>query len=120
MTSPFFGPRSRRRHPRLEVLDIVQGRLVPTDTPIVIRDLSVGGFSAESSVAFPPRTRHHFRFTTRGGSVVLLEASAVHCRLVAASELGMSYITGFEFVGRERADEAIAVLLDAVTVESSE
>jgi hypothetical protein len=87
---------------------------------VVIRDLSLGGFSTESHVAFPPRTRHHFRFTTRGGSVVLLEASAVHCRLVAANELGLCYVTGFEFVSHERADEGIAMLLDAVMVESAE
>jgi hypothetical protein len=118
MATEYSGSRSRRRHPRLEVLNRVEGRLVPSDLAIVVRDISLGGFSAESPVAFPPRTRHHFRFTSRSGPVVQLEASSIHCRLVAANELGQRYITGFEFVTDEHADEALTLLLESLAEAS--
>ncbi len=106
---------NRRRYPRLEVLDQIEGELVPLDVPVTLRDLSHGGFSIVSSNPFPPGTMHHFRFTAAVDAVVLLDATAVHCRLTSASASGeFSYITGFEFVSAEHTEDAIAVLLDTL------
>lgn len=111
-STPF---RTRRRFPRLEVLGLVEGRRVPLDVPLVIRDLSQGGFSAESPVPFPPGTHHHFRFTTIAQNEVSIDATSVHCRLASADSDGhYTYITGFEFLGDETTDKTIATLIDAL------
>jgi hypothetical protein len=107
--------RSRRRFPRLEVLGVVEGRRVPLDVPLTVRDLSQGGFSTESTVPFPPGSHHQFRFTTAAHQEVTLAATVVHCRLAAASDDGQfTYITGFEFHSDESTDSSIASLIDTL------
>jgi hypothetical protein len=107
--------RSRRRFPRLEVLGLVEGRRVPLDVPLTMRDLSQGGFSAESTVPFPPGTHHQFRFTTATAHEVTLAATVVHCRLATARPDGQfTYITGFEFHSDESTDTSIASLMDTL------
>ena len=93
----------------------MEGRLVPLDVPLVIRDLSQGGFSAESAKPFPPGTHHQFRFTTAAGDEVPLAATVIHCRLASAAPDGeFTYITGFEFQTSETADKSISKLMDTL------
>ncbi len=107
--------RSRRRYPRIEVLGVIDGHRVPLDVPLTVRDLSQGGFSAESAVPFPPGTHHHFRFTTAMAQEVTLVATAVHCRLASAGADGQfTYISGFEFHSDETTDAAIETLIDTL------
>lgn len=107
---------SRRRFPRLEVMGRVEGQLVPLDLPLVLRDLSRGGFSCESTVPFPPGTAHQFRFTTPAGAVVTLEASAIHCRLTRVDADGQhAYISGLEFQSSEATDQAVSILVDTLS-----
>jgi hypothetical protein len=107
--------RSRRRYPRLEVLGLVEGQRIPLDTHLTVRDLSVGGFSAESAVPFPPGSKHHFLFTTALGEEVVLSATSIHCRLATADANGhFTYITGFEFHSSEATDRSIASLVDTL------
>lgn len=108
--------RSRRRFPRLEVLGLVEGKRIPLDVPMTVRDLSQGGFSAESSVPFPPGTHHHFRFTTIDQHEVSLDATSVHCRLASVTHDGHhTYITGFEFVSTDATDQSVAALVDTLS-----
>jgi hypothetical protein len=108
--------RSRRRFPRVEVLGMVEGQRIPLDVPMKIRDLSQGGFSAESSVPFPPGTQHHFRFVALNHNEVRLQATAVHCRLASLDADGhYTYITGFEFQPDESSDKSIAAIIDTLT-----
>ena len=107
---------SRRRFPRLQVMGRVEGQVMPLDVPLIVRDLSRGGFSCESTVPFPPGTVHHFRFTTVAGAVVSIDATAVHCRLTRADAEGHhAYISGFEFQSTEATDQAVAVLIDTLS-----
>lgn len=107
--------RSRRRFPRIEVLGVVEGQRVPLDVPMQVRDLSQGGFSAESAVPFPPGTQHVFRFTALNRNEVSLKATVVHCRLARADADGhYTYITGFEFLADEKSDKSIATIIDAL------
>lgn len=107
--------RSRRRYPRLEVLGLVEGRGLPLDTRLTLRDLSVGGFSTESDVPFPPGSSHEFRFTTALADEIQLWATSVHCRLATADASGrFTYITGFEFHGSNHADRSVAALVDTL------
>lgn len=108
--------RNRRRFPRLEVMGRVEGQLMPLDVPLVVRDLSQGGFSTVSHIPFPPGSSHHFRFTTASGVEVMLDAMAVHCRLAAAGADGnYTYVTGFEFHSSARTDAGVAMLIDTLS-----
>lgn len=115
-SSPSLPRRSRRRFPRIEVLGVVEGERIPLDVPMRVRDLSQGGFSAESSVPFPPGTRHHFRFTAFNQNEVRLQATAVHCRLASLDADGHhTYITGFEFLPDDASEKSIAAIIDTLT-----
>ena len=117
MDSPhrFTPSRSRRRYPRLEVLGLIEGQSVALDVPLTVRELSQGGFSTESPAPFPPGSRNQFRFTTAGGSIVTLDATAVHCRLASINGDGRhTYITGFEFLSDPSSDDSISVLIDTL------
>jgi hypothetical protein len=115
-TRPHGSPPNRRRFPRLQVLGLVDGYLMPLDVPLTVIELSTGGFSVRGSTAFPPGARHHFRFTTGQDREVTIDATAVHCRLVQADAPGtLAYVTGFEFASNARNDEAVAVLIDTLS-----
>jgi hypothetical protein len=107
---------SRRRFPRIEVLGLVEGRQVPLDAPLTIRELSLGGFSTESTVPFPPGSHHRFRFLSAAHAEVVLDATVVHCRLAKATADGqLAYISGFEFHSDPMTDRAIASLVDTLS-----
>jgi hypothetical protein len=109
-------PPNRRRFPRLQVLGLVDGYLLPLDVPLAVIELSTGGFSVRGATPFPPGSRHHFRFTTGQDQEVTIDATAVHCRLVQAGTDGhIAYISGFEFSSDPRTDEAVAVLIDTLS-----
>lgn len=109
-------PPNRRRFPRLQVLGLVDGYLMPLDVPLSVIELSTGGFSVRGATAFPPGARHHFRFTTGEDREVTIDATAVHCRLVQAQPDGtVAYVSGFEFASNIRTDEAVAVLIDTLS-----
>jgi hypothetical protein len=94
----------------------VDGELVALDVPLKVRDLTEAGFSTESTVPFPPGSGQHFRFTTKAGAVVHLDATSVHCRLASATADGhYSYVTGFEFHSDPDTDEAVRALVDTLS-----
>jgi hypothetical protein len=97
------------------VLGLIDGLIVPLDVPLVVRDLSLGGFSVQSPSPFMPGARHHFRFTAATREAVVLDGVAVHCHLVKPEASGqVSYMTGFEFLSSARTDEAVALLIDTL------
>ena len=109
-------PPNRRRFPRVQVLGLVEGRLVPQEMPLDIRELGEGGFSLQGASPFPPGSQYHFRFTAPGHDEVILAATAVHCRLTEADARGrVTFVTGFEFASTPQTDQAVGVLIDTLT-----
>lgn len=95
---------------------MVEGQLVPLDVRLVVRELAEAGFSIESPTPFAPGARQHFRFTTAARDEVMLDATAIHCRLSSADASGhVKYITGFEFISSPNTDRAVAVLIDTLS-----
>jgi hypothetical protein len=110
-------PISRRKYPRLEVLGRIEGQVLALDAKLSLRELSKGGFSANSDRPFAPGMPHAFRFTTANGLVVELSGMSVHCRIGSISNEGrQAYIAGFEWIEEPGSDEKIAGLLDVVTL----
>jgi len=108
---------SDRTTPRLEVVGQIHGQSLTFNTPLIVRDLSSGGFSVESAVPFGRGTTHVFRFTTTNGVSVVLRANAMHSRPVAGSSFPERFTTGFQFLtpDDEQTAKNIDTLLDAAT-----
>jgi c-di-GMP-binding flagellar brake protein YcgR len=96
MSSP-----ERRRNPRIDVLGQVHVRIVTAPTPATLRDISLGGFSIETTTAFPPGLWHDFHLSLDDGSELRARAKSVHCALVRMAAGLPMHITGFEFLQRE-------------------
>lgn len=112
------GGTTRRRYPRLDVLGRIQGQVLALDARLTLRELSLGGFSADSSRPFAPCLQHTFRFSTGEGLVVELDAVAVHCRISSVSpDSGLRYIAGFEWADAETSREQVQHLVDVLSPE---
>jgi hypothetical protein len=62
--------------------------------PMVLRDLSHGGFGLESTISIPAGSEHQFRFTAEDGASFVITAVSTHCDEVSTG----SFVTGFQFV----------------------
>jgi hypothetical protein len=93
--------KERRRAPRLQVLDQIEGRLVSLPLQVTLRDMGPLGFSVESALPFSPGASRLFLFTTAGGIQIMIEGAAVYSR--PDDDGDARYITGF------------SVLMDAIS-----
>jgi PilZ domain len=93
--------RERRRSPRVELLGLVSGRLLQPGTPIVVRDMSLGGLSTETPFPLERGSVHDLQLTLGDGAAVDLRARVMHCRNIAAEGETPNYFTGFQFVDEE-------------------
>src|SRR5262245_8248732 len=67
----------RRRAPRVEVVGRLHGHIVSVDAPVTVREVSLGGLSFSSTVAFPAGSIHEFRLTMGDDSAVLMRGKIV-------------------------------------------
>ena len=98
------GTIDRRRAPRVQMRGQVQGHVVSVSTPIVVREMSLGGMATETSFPRDVGAFHEFHLTLRDGAHIRLRGQVRHCRQVRSHESGSAlYVTGIQF-----ADEALA------------
>ena len=92
----------RRRAPRVEVLGRIRGEIMSTDTPVTMREVSLGGLSFASPAPFPIGTVYEFNLTPGDGSLVLLRGRVARSELRpgAEGEAGF-YVTGVQFLDEE-------------------
>ena len=95
-----------------EVRDVF-GTLLPLGEPLVIHDLSRGGFAIISPFEFLPDTEHRFAFVLSSGHWVRVNASTTHCERIEDIGGDARYCAGFSFSSASPQDElAIDVLAD--------
>src|SRR5688572_12904839 len=99
---PYWGYHERRRTPRIDVLGQVHVHILSCPAPASLREISLGGFSIESTMAFPPGLVHQFRFALEDGSETHVSATSVHCAISSSVRGTPVHVTGFEFIQRER------------------
>ena len=99
--------RERRRFPRVRLLRRSRDARQLIE-PFVLRDLSVGGFSIESSVPFAVGHVHPFAFSDNTSRVIVLHGIVRHCVRQNRQAAKAVYVAGFEFT-RLRAADAAAV-----------
>ncbi len=88
--------REQRRSPRIDVRHRLSGRIVSIDLPVVVRDISLGGFSIESDQDLP-NGAHDIRLHEGERWSVTVNASSRHHQAIKAQDGAMTYIIGFEY-----------------------
>jgi hypothetical protein len=97
----------RWRAPRLPITGEVQTRLVPSGARLVLLDISLEGFAAESPIAFALDIEYEFEFSSLHCTDFRHRAVNVHCGRVIQAGPPL-YVAGFSFAptiaaaGRER------------------
>jgi len=103
----------RRASVRITEVRDIFGALLPLGEPLVIHDLSRGGFGVISPFEFLPDTEHRFAFVLPGGHWVRVNASTTHCERIEDVRGDARYSAGFSFSSASPIDElAIDVLAD--------
>ena len=90
----------RRRAPRVDLVGQLRGELVSVDLPIVVREISLGGMSIETSEAFEVESRHSFVLTLGDGAGVFVLGRVAYSRRVDRPQ-GAIFITGIQFLDDE-------------------
>jgi hypothetical protein len=113
----------RRKSPRIELLGEIAGQIVPYALPVVLLDLSPGGFAIASPVPFTPDSEYTFNFnaTRQHGPI---RAIAAHCLRVSHGSETTSYVAGFSFVldkpaSKQSVDSLIAEANDMMVLAGS-
>lgn len=107
-----FSVRDVRRLIRLEVRGEISGRIVEADLPLMLRNMSTGGFMAETSASLAINSQHTVKLSAKDGLVVVVTARCAHCRELTPSA-APRFAVGFSFVTSNAA--AIDALLDRLT-----
>jgi PilZ domain len=89
----------RRRSPRVEVFERLQGRIRPLDIPITLLNLSQDGFLMQAPMHYPTGGIHEFSFTMADHDPIVLSARVVHGMRATAGQVA-SHMIGLEFVDR--------------------
>lgn len=88
----------RRRSPRIELPERLQGRSKAHDLPIRVRDFSLGGMAIETGFAFTVGDVHTFNVTLGDGSIVELHGRVLRCRNLGGSDEPPLFVSGIQFV----------------------
>lgn len=91
----------RRRSPRIELVHSVRGRSVAADTPVAVREISLGGMAIETPAPFEVGAVHIFRLTLGDASTVDLPGRVMHCRLATDISDTTRYVSGVHFLDDE-------------------
>ena len=115
----------RRKNPRVQLLSDLYGCVVPLDLPVLVRDVSRGGFRIESECPFPVGSEHSFRFQT-GGRPTTVVALCRDIERVNYSSHGRSnrapqYVAGFEFQPQpaENLRRVLTLMAEATVAEAT-
>jgi hypothetical protein len=98
------------------VLGEINGRVMPFKLPVVLLDLSPGGFALASPVPFVRHAVYTFQFsgTRQHGPI---RAKDMHCLRVSHGSTDASYVAGFSFVLDQPADQE---LVDGLLAEAQQ
>ena len=110
----FVNTDDRRTSTRIELLGEIKGKVMPFKLPVVLLDLSPGGFALASPVPFVRHAVYTFQFSgiREHGPI---QAKDMHCLRVSHGSTDASYVAGFSFVFERPADQA---LVDGLLAEA--
>ena len=89
-------PAEQRRTPRINVRNRLSGYIVSLDRDVVVRDISLGGFSIESETELPTGV-HVVRLQEGDRWSVTVTAASRHHRVAPAPGGRVRHVMGFEY-----------------------
>jgi Tfp pilus assembly protein PilZ len=97
------------------VLGRLQGQIVSLEVPIAVREISLGGMSIETPVAFEAGEIRDFFLTLGDGAGVELAGRVVYSR-PSEDASRQVFVSGIQFVDRDdtHPDQAVSGLIDRV------
>jgi PilZ domain len=101
--------RERRRSPRVEMLGRLHGHVVSLGVPVIVREMSLGGLSMETTFAFPVGAIHEFRLKLGDGATVQLRGKVVYSRETPRPDGPSAYVSGVQFIDDEPSDGTATV-----------
>jgi PilZ domain len=106
----------RRRSPRFEILGRLHGQIVSLDTPVAVREISLGGLSFQAVVPFPLGAVHEFKLTLGDGSFVLLHGRVVRSVDHIQPDRSHAHITAVQFLDEEppHGEPTVGDLIDKI------
>lgn len=111
------GHSEKRRSPRINVRQRLQGVLVELDMPVVVRDISLGGFSLESDQALPTGV-HIVRLQQGDRWSVTVTAASRHRRSTRNPDGTTRHVMGFEYEDQSPdTQRTIRVLYERLTAD---
>lgn len=91
------GAVERRRFPRLEVLERIDGQFNALEVPIRLLNLSRGGFMVQAPYQFTIGETHYFSFVGADLNPIVVHARIMHSMRASAGGV-VSYVAGLEFL----------------------
>ena len=106
-----------RRSPRIDVRKRLRGHLVLLDKAVVMRDLSLGGFSVESEEPLPPGT-HIVRIHEGDRWSVTVTAESRHRQSSDLDDGRVRHVMGFEYADQSPdTQQTIRVLFERLAAD---
>jgi len=104
---------TRRVSPRLDVDGLIPIRFADTNAPVIMKDISLGGFALLTDEPVSVGSTRQFCVGPSEDSGQTVSARAAHCRLIAPGV----YLTGWEADGEQSA-HLISDVFEAFTNQS--
>ena len=104
----------QRRLVRLPVVRPIIGHALPMNLPVLLRDISAGGFSGIATITLTPKVVYDFRFAIHPRTLVLRARVAHAMRVSGGPNAG--YLLGFAFVDTKWDQAAIEALIAEATI----
>jgi hypothetical protein len=92
----------------------IKGHVVSLDLPVLLHEISVGGFSAVATTKLTHGAAYDLRFAVPPQTIVL-KARLVHAMRISGDE-ETGYLLGFEFVDTKWDEAAIETLIAEATI----
>jgi hypothetical protein len=109
---------NQRRTPRIDVRHRLRGTLVSLDRTVVVRDISLGGFSVETEDELPDGL-HIVRLQEGDRWSVTVTAASRHRRATTAANGKPCHITGFQYEDQSPdTQQTIRVLFERLASET--
>lgn len=106
-----------RRTPRIDARHRLRGYLVSLDRPVVVRDLSLGGFAVESDDPIPPGI-HIVRIQENERWSVTVTADSRHVQSSERTDGTRKYVMGFEYADQSPdTQQTIRVLFERLAAD---
>lgn len=101
-------PADRRRSTRVVALGRIKGAISSLGTPLVVREISLGGMSVETVAAFPVGTVNEFLLTLGDGAGVEVLGKVVYSRPFEDLDQRF-FVSGIQFIDQDELDPSTPV-----------